>query len=98
VYKEIQKGSGAKSYRLLTASSDIVKYLRISFGHLNFLIYDAYFLFFFIIVQLKAPPTEVHELPTPAQLMVVGSTDLTLLGWSSVEEPGRLPVEKLEEK
>jgi hypothetical protein len=26
-----------------------------------------------------------------------GSTDHTLLGWSSVEEPGRLPVEKLEE-
>jgi hypothetical protein len=39
----------------------------------------------------------VRELQTAAELMVVGSTDLTLLGWSSVEEPGRLPVEKLEE-
>jgi hypothetical protein len=47
--------------------------------------------------RLRERLLEVRELPTPAELMVVGSTDLTLLGWSSVEEPGRLPVEKLEE-
>ncbi len=46
--------------------------------------------------RLRERLLEVRELPTPAELMVVGSTDLTLLGWSSVEEPGRLPVEKLE--
>jgi hypothetical protein len=88
----------AKIFAHFLISQEALPYITpFTRSHLNFLAYEENFLFFFINVLL-APSIEVRELPTAVELMVVGSTDLTLLGWSSVEEPGRLPVEKLGKK